>query len=75
MGYKKYFKLFMAMMSILLLIFILFMVFSTGFAIKRIVDDGGIYSFNSGDLVGHLLILFLLSGCLYFFIKASLLVK
>lgn len=72
---KRHLRLLVVALSCLLPLLFLFMLFSTGFAIKRIIDDGGIYSFNSGDLVGHLLILFLLSGCLYFSIKTSLLMK
>lgn len=40
------------------------------FVVKEIVDDGGLYGVNSGNLAGHLVILFFSMGCFYFSLKA-----
>lgn len=73
MDSKKHFKMFMVFISFLFFAFFCFVFVSAIFSIKRIVENGGIYSFNSGDLIGHLLILLIIVGCLYFSIKTSLL--
>jgi len=41
------------------------------FVVKEIVDDGGLYGVNSGNLAGHLVILFFSMGCFYFSLKAT----
>lgn len=73
MDSKKYFKIFMFFISFVFFAFFCFFFVSAIFSIKRIIEDGGIYSFNSGDLIGHLLILLVTLGCFYFSIKTSLL--
>ncbi len=44
---------------------------SLSFVVKEIVDAGGLYGVNSGNLAGHLVILLFSMGCFYFSLKAT----
>ncbi len=45
------------------------------FVIKEMINDGGIYGVNSGNLAGHLIILFFSMGCFYFSAKTTQRIK
>lgn len=71
MDIKKYLRAFvMLVIAVFAVIFVFFFV-SMFIVLKEMAEDGGIYAFNSGNLIGHLLILLFSAGILYFSLKIS----
>lgn len=71
MDARKYFRFFMIAVSSVFACILVFMFCSMLFVIKMLLDDGGIYAFNSGNFIGHLLIILFSAGILYFSIKIT----
>lgn len=71
MDIKKYLRIFlMLVVAVFAVIFVFFFV-SMFIVLKEMIDNGGIYAFNSGNLIGHLLILLFSAGIIYFSMKIS----
>lgn len=70
MDIKKYLRMFvMLVIAVFSVIFVFFV--SMFFVIKMLIDDGGIYTLNAGDMIGHLLIMLFSAGIIYFLLKIS----
>lgn len=71
MDVKKHLRMFVMLVIAVFSVIFVFLFVSMFFVIKMLIDDGGIYALNAGDMIGHLLIMLFSAGIIYFSLKIS----